>query len=145
MGELTRLKQGLGATSRPCVERMVGRTWQQSLLMGEGEMASHRGIDIRWALWLPGKSEEDMPLAAPLIREVTSWVLGQVHRKVSHMSRYWCSRPWFHRDVQRAREQQSFFFFFHYEEIYLCCIGFFIVFISQSLLCIINCSRNVQH
>ena len=61
---------------------------------------------------MPGKPEEGMPLTAPLIRAVTSWVLGQVHRKVSHMSRYGWSRPWFRRDVQRARENSNLCFFF---------------------------------
>jgi len=34
------------------------RTWQQSLLLVEGEIASYRGVDVRWAHQLPGKTTE---------------------------------------------------------------------------------------
>ena len=42
-GELVSLKQGSGATPH-CVWQTSGRSWQWSLLLGAGEIASYRGI-----------------------------------------------------------------------------------------------------
>ena len=42
-GDLTSLKQGSGATPH-CVWQTAGRSWQWSLLLGEGEIDSYRGI-----------------------------------------------------------------------------------------------------
>lgn len=51
-GDLTCLKQGRGVTPHR-LQQTVGRTWQQSLLQGEGEVTSYRRIDVRLAHRLP--------------------------------------------------------------------------------------------
>ena len=106
MRDLTCLKQGPRADPPPC----LGRTWQQSLLGGEGigvnrENAVIGGIKLRLAHY-QGNQQMGIPLTGPLIRKITSWGLGQVRRKVSHVSKgvgeVGTGRAG---DVQRAREQ----------------------------------------
>ena len=51
---------------------------------GKGRLLVTGEIDIRWA---QGKQQRGMPLTTPLISMITSWVLGQVSRNVSPVSR----------------------------------------------------------
>ena len=97
MGELTGLKQGPGATPH-CVQQTASRPWWQSSLLGRKEVTSYGGIDIRLAHQLPGKPAEEYTPHHPLdklswwrcsdlkVKRITSWGLGQVCRKVSHVS-----------------------------------------------------------
>ena len=62
-----------------------------------------------WLMSYQGNQQRGMPLTTPLIETVISWGLGQVCRKVSHVSRCRPRRQLVEvageKNVQRARVQ----------------------------------------
>ena len=83
----------------------VGGPWQQSSLSGEGEVISYRGnphlVDSSVT---KETSRMAHPLTAPLERIVSSWGLGQVCRKVSHVSEMQEKRGQVEQGRQREQE-----------------------------------------
>ena len=51
------------------------------MLLVEGEIASYRGVDVRWAHDYQGNQQKGTHLTAPLIRTITSGRPRQVCRK----------------------------------------------------------------
>ena len=71
-----------------CGRQMAGRTWPQasSCWVGRGNCQLLGELISGWLISSQGNQQRGMPLTAPLIRTVTRWGLGQVGRKVSHVS-----------------------------------------------------------
>ena len=53
----------------------------------KGRLPVIGGVMSGWLTSYQGKQQKGRPLTSPLIRTITSWGLGQVCRKVSHVSR----------------------------------------------------------
>ena len=83
----------------------VGGPWHQSSVSGEGEVISNRGnphlVDSSVT---KETSRVAHPLTAPLERIVTSWGLGQVCRKVSHVSEMQVKQGQVEQGMQREQE-----------------------------------------
>ena len=103
-GDLTRLKQGPGATPH-CVWLRADRTWWQSSPPKErGELPFIGELTAGGLISYQGNQQRGTPLTTPSIRIITSWGLGQVRRKVSQVCKIQVNQALVGQGMNRGQE-----------------------------------------